>query len=66
MAVGGIGDTPTDIGHDREWRVHQHHGRDGIRGQMIIDLGGIEPGDGKGRKELAKKIGAGLGQFVED
>ena len=33
---------------------------------MIIDLGGVEPGDGKSRKDLGKQIGAGLGQFVED
>ena len=33
---------------------------------MIIDLGGVEAGDGKSRKDLGKQIGAGLGQFVED
>ena len=66
MPVSGIGHAPAHIGHDRKWRVHQHHGRDGIRGQMIVDLCGIEPGDGQGRKERGETIGAGLGQFVED
>ena len=33
---------------------------------MIVDLGGVEPCDGKGRKEGREKIGAGLGEFVED
>ena len=51
MPVCGISDAAAHIGHDREWRVHQHDGRDGIGGQMIVDLGGIKPGDGEGRKE---------------
>ncbi len=33
---------------------------------MIVDLGGVEASDGNGRKEAAKKIGAGLGQLVQD
>ena len=33
---------------------------------MIVDLGGVEPGDGKGRKERGETIGAGLGEFIED
>lgn len=33
---------------------------------MIVDLGGVDARDGKGRKELAKQIGAGFRQLVEE
>ena len=66
MPVCGVSDTSAHIRHDREWRVHQHHGWDSIRGEMIVDLGGVEAGDGKGRKERGETIGAGLGEFIED
>lgn len=33
---------------------------------MVVDLGGVEARDGHGRKERGEKIGAGLGQLVED
>lgn len=38
MAKGSIRHPPFDIGHDRERRVHQHHRRHGVRGQVIVDL----------------------------
>ena len=34
--------------------------------EMIVDLRGVEAGDGSGRKEVAEQIGAGFGQFIED
>ena len=33
---------------------------------MIVDLGGVEARDGYARKERCEKIGAGLGQLVQD
>ena len=32
---------------------------------MIVDLRGVEAGDGTARKEEAQKIGAGVGQLVQ-
>ena len=32
---------------------------------MIVDLRGVEAGDGGGRKEVAEQVGAGFGQFIE-
>ena len=66
MPISRIGHAPGDIGHDRERRIHQDHGRDGVRREVIVDLGGVEPGDGIGRKDGGQQIGAGLGQFVQD
>jgi hypothetical protein len=34
--------------------------------EMIVDLGGVEARDGDARKERCEKIGAGLGQLVQD
>jgi hypothetical protein len=34
--------------------------------EMIVDLGGVEARDGYARKERCEKIGAGLGQLVQD
>ncbi len=66
MTIRSIRHPSLDIGHDRERRIHQHQRRHGVLGQMIVDLGGVEPGDGIGRKEGREKIGAGLGKLVED
>ena len=33
---------------------------------MVVDLGGVEARDGHGREERSEKIGAGIGQLVED
>ena len=66
MAEGGISHAALDMGHDRERRVHQHHCRDQAGIEMIVDLGGVEAGDGQGRKEGGKQAGADLGQFVDE
>ncbi|CEG10271.1 hypothetical protein BN961_03709 [Afipia felis] len=66
MAIGCVGDTPLDIGEDREWRVHHHDCWDGRRVEMIVDLGCVEAGHGNGRKEGGDECGPGFGEFVED
>ncbi len=33
---------------------------------MIVDLCSVKPGDGNGRKETVEKLGARVGQLVED
>ena len=66
MVVNRVGHTACDVGHDREWRVHQHHGRDDGAVEMIVDLGGVEARGGDVRKEEGEKLGTRLGQLVED
>jgi hypothetical protein len=45
-----VGNAALDIGHHREWRVHQHDaGHDGGI-EMIVDLRGVEARDGNGRE----------------
>ncbi|MBB4020094.1 hypothetical protein GGR16_005158 [Chelatococcus caeni] len=65
MAEGGIRDATLDIGHDGEWRIHQHHAWRHGRIEMIVDLGGVEARDGNGRKERREKTAAHLAELVE-
>ena len=65
MARCRLGRPAIDIGHGREGRVHQDDARANARVQMIVDLRGVESGDGTPRKEEAQKIGAGVGQLVQ-
>ena len=66
VAEGSVGHTALDIGHDRERRIHQHDARYDRGIEVIVDLGRVEAGDGKGRKEGGEKTSAHLGQFVEN
>ena len=66
VAIGGVGDATGDVRHDGERRVHDDHAGDGGVIEMIVDLGGVEARDGDARKERCEKIGAGLGQLVQD
>jgi hypothetical protein len=51
---------------DRERRVHQHHARPQRAIEMVMDVGGVMPGDGETGKELAQQSGASLRQLVQD
>ena len=66
MPEGRVGNAPGDIRHHGERRVHDDDARHGGRIEMVVDLGGVEARDGHRRKERREKIGAGLGQLVED
>ena len=65
MAEGGVGHAALDIRHHRKRRVHENDGRKESPVEVIVDLGRVEARDGKGRKEVGEKIGAGVGQLVE-
>ena len=55
-----------DIRRHAERRVHQHdRGRDRLR-QEVVDLLGIEAGQGSCRKQAFQNIAAGFGEFVEN
>lgn len=66
MAERSIGDAALDMRHDRERRIHQHDARHGGGIEMIVDLGRVEAGDGIGRKEGGKQVGAQLRQLVQN
>ena len=65
MTIGGVGHSAGDVRHHREWRVHQHNARHDAGIEMVVDLGRVEARGGTGRKEMRKKIGARVGQFVQ-
>ncbi len=66
MARGGVRHSALDIGHHREWRVHQHNARRGACVEMVVDLRGVEAGDADVREQVTEQPRAGLGQFIED
>ncbi|WP_425475987.1 hypothetical protein [Mesorhizobium yinganensis] len=65
MAPSRVGDTTIDIGAHGERRVHQHDGRLDRGVEMVVDMGGVVPGDGNVGKEEAEHIGAGRRKLVE-
>lgn len=65
VAERGVGLPSGDMDGCREGRVHQHDRGSDVGGQMIVDLGGVEAGDGDLRKQAGEQPGAGLGQFVQ-
>ena len=66
MAQRGVGHAAIDMGARRERRVHQHDARRDAGVEMIVDLRGVEAGDGDAGEEMAEQAGAGLGKFVEN
>ena len=66
MAKGGVGHAAIDIGERGEWRVHQHDARRDAGVEMIVDLRGVEAGDGDAGEQMVQQPGARLGQFVEN
>ena len=66
MAQGGVGHAAIDIRERRERRVHQHDARNDAGVEMIVDLRGVEAGDGDAGEQMAEQPGARLGQLVEN
>ena len=48
-----------------EWRVHQDDARARRRGQVVVNLLGVEAGDRYARKQESQEIGARRGDFIE-
>ena len=66
VAQGGVGHAAIDIRERREGRVHQHDARNDAGVEMIVDLRGVEAGDGDAGEQMAQQPGARLGQLVEN
>ena len=62
----GVGHAAIDVGHHREGRVHQHDARRDAGAEMIVDLRGVETGDGAVLKEEVEEPGACFRQLVEN
>ena len=66
MPKGGVGHAAIDMGHRREWRVHQHDARRDSGVEMIVDMRGVEAGDSDAGEQMVQQPGTRLGQFVEN
>ena len=66
VAQGGVGHAAIDVRDRGEWRVHQHDARNDAGVEMIVDLRGVEAGDGDAGEEMVQQPGAGLGQLVQN
>ena len=66
MAQGGVGHAAIDIRERGERRVHEHDARNDAGVEMIVDLRGVEAGDGDTGEQMVQQPGARLGQFIEN
>ncbi len=66
MTQGGIDDTAIDVSGGREGRVHQDDSRTEHSVEMVVDVGGVVPGDAVARKQTVEQIGASVGDLVQD
>ena len=66
MSQGSVGHAAIDVGNGREWRVHQHDAWLDAGIEMIVDMRGVETGDGDAGKEKREKLRAGFGELVEN
>ena len=66
MAEGCAAHRAVDMGHCREGRVHQHEAWPDIVGEMVMDLRGIEGGDGAVGEKRGQQGGARVGKLIED
>jgi len=66
MPRRGLGRPTFDIRYRREGRVHQDDARAQACVEMIVDLRGIKASDWAAREQKAQKVGAGVGQFVQN
>ena len=53
VAQGGVGHAAIDVRERRERRVHQHDARNDAGVEMIVDLRGVEAGDGDTGEQMA-------------
>jgi uncharacterized membrane protein len=54
-----------DIRQRRERRVHQDDARYEIGFEVIIDLGGVEPGDPNASEQIIEQLRTGFAQLVQ-
>jgi hypothetical protein len=50
----------------RERRVHQDDARNDARVEVVVDVRGVKPRCGDGRKDLPENAGAALGDLIEN
>ncbi|BCA61981.1 hypothetical protein HMP09_1215 [Sphingomonas sp. HMP9] len=65
MPEGRVGDAAFDLRGDREGRIHEDDAREQPGVEMVMDVGGVKPGDDRGRKEMTEKVSAGFAQFIK-